>query len=40
VLANGSRVAHHAHEKKDVAGLVRGLGINLLGGGNIHANCR
>src|SRR4051794_9046972 len=30
VLANSSRVAHHAHEKKDVAGLMRGLGIDLV----------
>jgi pyruvate/2-oxoglutarate dehydrogenase complex dihydrolipoamide dehydrogenase (E3) component len=30
VLANSSRVARHAHEKKDVAGLLRGLGIDLI----------
>src|SRR3954467_2517649 len=30
VLANSSRVAHHAHEKKDVASLLRGLGIDLI----------
>jgi pyruvate/2-oxoglutarate dehydrogenase complex dihydrolipoamide dehydrogenase (E3) component len=30
VLANSSRVADHAHGKKDVAGLVRGLGIDLI----------
>jgi len=30
VLANSSRVAHHAHDRKDVAGLVRGLGIDLV----------
>src|SRR3954465_7425738 len=27
-LANSSRVARHAHDKKDLAGLVRGLGID------------
>jgi pyruvate/2-oxoglutarate dehydrogenase complex dihydrolipoamide dehydrogenase (E3) component len=30
VLANSSRVARHAHDKKDLAGLVRGLGIDLI----------
>lgn len=30
VLANSSRVARHAHDKKDVAGLMRGLGIDLI----------
>jgi pyruvate/2-oxoglutarate dehydrogenase complex dihydrolipoamide dehydrogenase (E3) component len=30
VVANSSRVAHHAHDKKDVAGLMRGLGIDLI----------
>jgi pyruvate/2-oxoglutarate dehydrogenase complex dihydrolipoamide dehydrogenase (E3) component len=30
VLANSSRVAHHAHGKKDVSGLMRGLGIDLV----------
>jgi pyruvate/2-oxoglutarate dehydrogenase complex dihydrolipoamide dehydrogenase (E3) component len=30
VLANSSRVAHYAHDKKDLAGLVRGLGIDLI----------
>jgi pyruvate/2-oxoglutarate dehydrogenase complex dihydrolipoamide dehydrogenase (E3) component len=30
VLANSSRVAHYAHDKKDVAGLMRGLGIDLI----------
>jgi pyruvate/2-oxoglutarate dehydrogenase complex dihydrolipoamide dehydrogenase (E3) component len=30
VLANSSRVAHYAHDKKDIAGLMRGLGIDLI----------
>jgi pyruvate/2-oxoglutarate dehydrogenase complex dihydrolipoamide dehydrogenase (E3) component len=30
VLANSSRVAHHAHDKKDIAGLMRGLGVDLI----------
>jgi pyruvate/2-oxoglutarate dehydrogenase complex dihydrolipoamide dehydrogenase (E3) component len=30
VLANSSRVAEHAHGKKDVAGLMRGLGVDLI----------
>jgi pyruvate/2-oxoglutarate dehydrogenase complex dihydrolipoamide dehydrogenase (E3) component len=29
-LANSSRVARHAHDKKDLAGLVRGLGIDVI----------
>ena len=30
VLANSNRVAHHAHGKKNIAGLMRGLGIDLI----------
>jgi len=30
VLANSTRVAHYAHDKKDLAGLLRGLGIDLI----------
>src|SRR5206468_13096525 len=29
VLANSARVGHYAHDKKDIAGLLRGLGIDL-----------
>ncbi|MCU1667082.1 MAG: FAD-dependent pyridine nucleotide-disulfide oxidoreductase [Blastococcus sp.] len=30
VLANSSRVAHYAHDTMDLAGLMRGLGIDLI----------
>src|SRR5215211_3638523 len=30
VLANSTRVAHYAHDKKDLAGLLRGLRIDLI----------
>jgi pyruvate/2-oxoglutarate dehydrogenase complex dihydrolipoamide dehydrogenase (E3) component len=30
VLANSSRVAHYAHDKKDLVGLIRGLGIDVI----------
>jgi pyruvate/2-oxoglutarate dehydrogenase complex dihydrolipoamide dehydrogenase (E3) component len=30
VLANSARATHHAHDTKDLAGLIRGLGIELF----------